>query len=322
MIDAPTGHAGDRAEVGLVLLPEVFHRWGEHLGELTAAISQAGIGHVTVGDHVSFAGGNGVDGLIQATALLAAHPSLRVCTGVYLLALRHPAIVARQLVTIAMFAPGRLIFGVAVGGDDPRELELCGVDPRTRGMRMDEALALIRRQLTGETTTAEGRFYPVRAATIRPAPAVPITVLVGGRADAAIARAGALGDGWLELWVSPRRVKAGVAIAETASERAGRSPRELQHSLELWAAFGETREAATARITPLFERYYGLPFERFARYTPCGRPADIADALSPYVNVGCRRFTIVPEARDFPAAITGVAELSRMLNPGRVPAAG
>jgi alkanesulfonate monooxygenase SsuD/methylene tetrahydromethanopterin reductase-like flavin-dependent oxidoreductase (luciferase family) len=43
-------------------------------------------------------------------------------TGVYLLALRHPAVVARQLATLALLAPGRFKFGVGVGGDEPIEL--------------------------------------------------------------------------------------------------------------------------------------------------------------------------------------------------------
>ena len=94
-----------------------------------------GIDHLTVGDHVSFADGHGADGLIQAAALLSADPRVSVQTGVYLLALRHPAVVARQLATIALLAPGRFTFGVGVGGDDPAELELCGIDPRQRGAR-------------------------------------------------------------------------------------------------------------------------------------------------------------------------------------------
>ena len=93
--------------------------WSGRLAALTELVHRAGIAHVTVGDHVSFAGGHGADGLIQATALLAAHPTLPVQTGVYLLALRHPAVVARQLATIALLAPGRFTFGVGVGGDDP-----------------------------------------------------------------------------------------------------------------------------------------------------------------------------------------------------------
>ena len=97
------------------------------LGERAVA---TGIDHLTVGDHVSFADGHGADGLIQAAALLSANAGVSVQTGVYLLALRHPAVVARQLATIALLAPGRFTFGVGVGGDDPRELEFCGINPR------------------------------------------------------------------------------------------------------------------------------------------------------------------------------------------------
>jgi alkanesulfonate monooxygenase SsuD/methylene tetrahydromethanopterin reductase-like flavin-dependent oxidoreductase (luciferase family) len=306
-------HDDPPIEIGIVLRPEDLGDWGGRLAELTAAVADAGIDHITVGDHVSFAQGNGVDGLIQATALLSAHPSLPVQTGVYLLALRHPAIVARQLATLAMIAPGRFTFGIGVGGDDPRELALCGVDPKTRGARTTESLRLVRQLLTGEETTFDGRFFQTHRAAIRPAPATPIPMLVGGRADATFTRAGTVGDGWLALWVSPQRFAAGIAAADTAAEDAGRRPDELRHTLQLWAGFAATRERALARISEVFDRYYGLSIDRLERYTPCGPPEEIAEALNPYLAVGCRRFNVVPDADDLPTAITGVAELKRLL---------
>jgi alkanesulfonate monooxygenase SsuD/methylene tetrahydromethanopterin reductase-like flavin-dependent oxidoreductase (luciferase family) len=130
--------------VGLVLCEGDLIEWRGRLPQLADAVVRTGLDHVTAGDHVSFADRHGVDGLVQATALLATHPGLRVQTGVYLLALRHPATVARQLATISLLAPGRFTFGVGVGGDDPHELELCGLDPRTRRARMDEALTCVR----------------------------------------------------------------------------------------------------------------------------------------------------------------------------------
>ena len=62
----------------------------------------------------------------------------------YLLLLRNPVTVARQLSSLAQLAPGRLVFGVGLGGDDPHELEVCGVDPRTRGRRMNDCLTVVR----------------------------------------------------------------------------------------------------------------------------------------------------------------------------------
>src|SRR3954453_23833025 len=184
-------------DVGIVLRQQDIERNAGRLGRLTGAIAEAGIDHVTVGDHVSFEHGNGADGLIQATALLASHPTLAVQTGVYLLALRHPAVVARQLATLCSIAPSRLTFGVGLGGDDPRELALCGVDQRTRGARMDEALTLVRLFLRGEPVDFQGRFFAVHDAAIRPAPDPAPPVLVGGRSDAALRRSGPLGEGWI-----------------------------------------------------------------------------------------------------------------------------
>src|SRR4051794_15648727 len=156
----------DALRVGLVLREEDMRRHGARLPALTRKIADAGIDHVAVGDHVSFMYGHGADGLVQATALLASHPRLEVQTAVYLLALRHPATVARQLATICDLAPGRLTFGVGVGGDDPRELELCGVDPRTRGARTTEALQLVKAFLTGDDVDFHGRFFTVDHAAI------------------------------------------------------------------------------------------------------------------------------------------------------------
>jgi len=67
------------------------------------------------------------DGLVQATALAMLHPTLPIYSGSYLLPLRHPVLVARQLADIDRIAPGRLIFGVGVGGEERHEVSICGV---------------------------------------------------------------------------------------------------------------------------------------------------------------------------------------------------
>jgi alkanesulfonate monooxygenase SsuD/methylene tetrahydromethanopterin reductase-like flavin-dependent oxidoreductase (luciferase family) len=308
-------------EVGIVLRQQDVERNGTRLGSLTAAIAGAGIDHVTVGDHVSFEHGNGADGLIQATALLASHPSLPVQTGVYLLALRHPAVVARQLATIGSIAPGRLTFGVGLGGDDPRELELCGVDPKTRGARMDEALTLLRAFLRGEPVDFDGRFFAVDRAAIRPAPHPTPPIIVGGRSDAAVRRAGRLGEGWIGVWVSPQRfAEATELVAETAADH-GRADVEWRHVLQLWAGFGSDRESGRRRVATTMERSYQLGFDRFERYVPVGTPDDVAEALVPYLDRGCRRFNIVPEGESLEASVEAIAGVKERLG-GLVAAAG
>jgi alkanesulfonate monooxygenase SsuD/methylene tetrahydromethanopterin reductase-like flavin-dependent oxidoreductase (luciferase family) len=317
---AATG-APESVRVGIVLREEDLGAWSGRLHELAERSVAAGIDHLTVGDHVSFAGGHGADGLIQATALLAAHPGVRVQTGVYLLALRHPAVVARQLATIALLAPGRFTFGVGVGGDDPSELELCGIDPRHRGARTTEALRCVRWFLSGEQVEFRGRFFELSGA-IRPAPTTPIPVLVGGRSDAALARTGRLADGWLALWVSPRRFTEATGRIEAVADEAGRGRVRWQHALQLWAGFGPSQARARERLRATMEAAYSIPFERFERYVPCGPPEAVAAALAPYRAAGCRRFNFVPEADGLDAAIEAVAEVKALLSatPAQAPA--
>ena len=304
--------SGDPIRVGLVLREQDLTMWSGRLPELAERAVVGGIDHLTVGDHVSFANGHGADGLIQAAALLSAHPTLSVQTGVYLLALRHPAVVARQLATIALLAPGRFTFGVGVGGDDPSELELCGIDPRERGARTSEALQCLRLLMTGDQVDFEGRFFSLHGA-IRPAPAVPIPILVGGRSDAALRRAGRLGDGWLVLWISPRRFEEASRRIDEAAADADRTGVAWRHALQLWAGFDDSRALARARLTAAMQAAYSLPFERFERYAPYGPPIAIAEALAPYLAVGCRRFNFVVEASSLGAAIEAVAEVKALL---------
>jgi len=299
--------------IGLVLRQEDIEAHGRRLPELTARIAAAGIDHVTVGDHVSFAAGHGADGLVQATALLCSHPSLAVETGVYLITLRHPTPVARQIATLCSLAPGRFTFGVGIGGDDPHELEVCGVDPSTRGRRGNEAIELVRMLLSGEEVSFSGRFFEVERATIRPAPDPPPAIVVGGRSDAALTRAGRHGDAWIGVWVSSRRFAVAVERFAATAAAAGRSIDSPEHVLQVWVGFGPDPDRARRSVGPVLEREYGLPAERFDRYVPCGRPDDIAAALGPYIEAGARVINIVPEGEGLEAGIEAVGEIAEVL---------
>jgi alkanesulfonate monooxygenase SsuD/methylene tetrahydromethanopterin reductase-like flavin-dependent oxidoreductase (luciferase family) len=277
------------------------------LGQMAAA----GIDHVGIGDHVSFFGGLGFDGLIRGAALAAMHPTLPVYTGVYLLPLRHPVLVARQLSDIAQLAPGRLIFGVGVGGEDRHESEVCGVDPATRGQRMNECLTVLRQLMTGQPVTHHGTFFDLTDAVVDPAAAVPI--IVGGRSDAAVRRAGVLGDGWLGIWNSPARFAVATAQAAEAAAQAGRTDWAGRHGMQLWCGFGATREAGRAQVAPAMELMYQISFERFEKYTPCGTPDDVAEFLRRYVEAGCSEFNLIAQAADADEAIAAVAAVRKLL---------
>jgi hypothetical protein len=56
-----------------------------------------------------------------------------------------------------------------------------------------------------------------------------------------------------------------------------------------------------------------VPFDEFERYCPYGGPADIADALLPYVAAGCRSFNIIAGSGDHDEIIASVAEVRALL---------
>ena len=120
-------------KIGTLASPALLKATPERRRQLVTEILDAGLDHVFIADHVSFHTGLGMDGLINAATLTATDPNLKVCVGVYLLALRHPVLVARQLATLAESAPGQLLLGIGVGGEDRNEIAMCGVDPATRG---------------------------------------------------------------------------------------------------------------------------------------------------------------------------------------------
>jgi alkanesulfonate monooxygenase SsuD/methylene tetrahydromethanopterin reductase-like flavin-dependent oxidoreductase (luciferase family) len=293
-----------------------FLPFGQPAAEHGAALARAadeGIDHVCVGDHISFFVGAGSDGLITATALLTLQQDLPVYVGLYLLPLRHPMTVARQLANIAELAPGRLTFGVGIGGEDRHEIEVCGVDPRTRGRRMDECLHILRALASGGTATFEGEFFSLSDAAILPAPSPPIPLVVGGRSEAAVRRAGRLGDGWLGIWVSPTRFATVVDQISEEAAAAGRDARGFQHAINVWCGFGVTRAAARAPLAAGMQAMYQMPFEPFERYSPHGTPQQVAEFLWPYAEAGCSTFNVIPCASDHDSAVAAVGEVRRLL---------
>ena len=285
----------------------------ERTRDTIMAAAAAGLDHVGSIDHVCFRGGEGIDGLITAAALAGIHPNIGLYVGVYQLPLRHPVLVARQLSTVAHFAPGRLTFGVGIAGEDPHEFENCGVDVHTRGRRADESLALLRRLLTGESVTFDGEFFQLHDTRILPVPHPPIPLIVGGRSDASMRRAGALGDGWIGAFNSVRRFAEAVTIVDEEAVRVGRGSVGWQHAMEVWCGFDTNVEAARKRLAQAMEQFYGLPYESFARYCPAGRPEHVGEHLAPFLEAGCQNFNLIPIAASVDEAIDGAVQVKQSL---------
>lgn len=277
-----------------------------------ATIADHGLDFVFTADHVSFHGGSGMDALIHLAVVGGLEPRLGLHAGVYLLALRHPMVAARKIASLAQAVPGRLEMGVGVGGEDRHEIEVCEIDPRSRGRRTDAALTLVRRLLGGEKVDGDGEFYHFEHGTIRPVPDPPVPFVVGGRSDAALVRAGRLGDGWLAAWCSAERYRSALAMVDEVAAEVGRRP-GWRHGLQTWVGVGSSMEGARQHVAQRMEQFYRIGFDRFERYTPMGTPDQIAEWLAPFVAAGARTLALTPCGPDPETELEALVEVKRLL---------
>ena len=125
---------------------------------------------------------------------------IRLGTNVYLLGLRHPFVAARAIQTLDIVSQGRAEVGIGAGWLR-QEWSATGLDPATRGRRLDEALAVCKRLWTEETVSHKGEFFEFDEVAFEPKPLQKPhpPILVGGESDAALRRAARFGDGFYGL---------------------------------------------------------------------------------------------------------------------------
>jgi alkanesulfonate monooxygenase SsuD/methylene tetrahydromethanopterin reductase-like flavin-dependent oxidoreductase (luciferase family) len=177
---------------------------------------------------------------------------------------------------------------------------------------MDESLQILRGLSDGTPVTFDGEFFSLHEALILPAPSPRVPLIVGGRSDAAVRRAAKFGDGWLGIWVSPRRYR-GVRdqIAREAID-AGRDANAFEHALNVWCGFASTREAHASRSPHRCRTSTRCPSSRSSATRPMARPSR-SQSSEPYIESGCSRFNVIPCADDADSAIVAVGELRKLL---------
>ncbi len=265
------------------------------LRELVELVDSSGYDSLWCGDHISFPMAI-LDPLLQLAQAAVVSRRLMFGTSVYLLPLRHPVPVAKQVATLDHLTEGRFIFGVGVGGEFPREYEACGVPLKERGARLGEAIPLLRRLWSGEPVTHEGRFYqPFNSVPMQPparqAGGPPIWC--GGRSDGALSRAGRLADGWIAYVVTPEMYKSGLDKIAAAAKSAGRAEARFGTGHLLFTRLDDTYEKALDAATVSLSHRYAMDFRKAAeRYAALGSPQQIADRIRAFHAAGVRHITL------------------------------
>jgi probable F420-dependent oxidoreductase len=165
---------------------------------------------------------------VVALTLVATHTTtIRIGTGIIVLPLHTPAVLAKQLASVDVVSRGRLIAGFAAGYL-PAEFAASGVPMAERGARMEEHLRALTALWAMDQPRYEGRWVSIRDVDAHPRPVQRPgpPVVLGGEAPAALRRAATMANGWYGFGLTP--TEAGRHIAALR-----RSAREHQRPAHL-----------------------------------------------------------------------------------------
>jgi len=294
---------------GINLLP---HQWQD-----VVRVEELGYDSAWTSEHIFFYFPT-FDVLTALAAMAATTERITLGTAVMLLPLRPAALAAKEIASVDIISEGRLILGIGVGGEYPKEFEAVGVPVKERGARTTEALEVIKKLYTEDQVTFDGRFTKLDGVTLMPKPKQPggPPMWVAGRSEAAMKRAGRFADGYMPYLFSPDRFRDGLAKTREYAEKAGRDPAKITGAIYQFVAIADTYEEAKPIAAKELQMRYQQPFENLVdRYAVMGNADDCAGRLAEYADAGVEHFILVPLASSYGDYMTHVETYARDILP-------
>jgi alkanesulfonate monooxygenase SsuD/methylene tetrahydromethanopterin reductase-like flavin-dependent oxidoreductase (luciferase family) len=128
-----------------------------------------------------------------AAAALATTERIRVGIGILPAVVRHPAVTAMELATLAELGPGRFVGGIGHGVQD--WMAQMGLRPDSPLTALEETMHVVRRLLDGERVTFDGETVTLDHVRLEAPPQHRVPVLAGVRGPKSMALAGRVADG-------------------------------------------------------------------------------------------------------------------------------
>ena len=227
-------------------------------------------------------------------AVAARTTRLKFGPSVLIAPFRTPVLAARELAMLDYLSQGRVLPAVGVGVEQEREFHAAGVPFKERGRRTDEAIQIMRRCWAEPEVTFAGQFWTLDRVTVLPRPVQqPLPLWIGGNSEAAMRRAGRLGDGWIPSFITPAQFRVGVEKTCAFAAEARRTvPGDHFGALVNFWLDDDPARARTA-AAPFIPR--GRVDEAtLAACTAFGPPAVLVERLEQYVRAGGSKFVVRP----------------------------
>jgi probable F420-dependent oxidoreductase len=273
---------------------------------------QLGFDSIWSGDHIIMHSPI-LDVMTVLASFAAITERVRLGTAVYLMPLRHPVAIAKQVASLDLLSDGRFTFGVGVGGEIVREFDAVGVPVHERGRRTDEGLEILTRVLSEDDVTYEGKYYQIHHVTLTPRPKQQPhpPIWVGGRSEAALRRTARFGSCWLGYLVSSARLQDALQQIHAMAPAYKRDPATIQGGMLLFTAIAQDYETARQMAIANLSRRYNQPFDTLVdRYCILGTPEQCLDKLHTFIKAGMSNlvFSFVCPAEQVPEQLEQCAQ--------------
>jgi probable F420-dependent oxidoreductase len=234
---------------------------------------------------------------LTTLSMVAARTSqIRLGTGILVLPIREPAVVAKAAATLQLASGGRLLLGVAAGWYE-REFEATAIPFRQRGQIFERNLDLLYRLWESDDVTGEWDGRVLTHVRMLPLPQPRPRLFIGGYVDRVLRRVATRSDGWVTYFYTAESIAGAWARIRGYAEEAGRDPDELTVVAQVPLCIGATYEEASNRAAQYVAEYFDVP--AWSEATPesavRGTPEQCAEQIARYLEAGARHLVFCPQ---------------------------
>jgi alkanesulfonate monooxygenase len=234
---------------------------------------------------------------LATIALLAAHTERVVLgTGVLVLPIRDPVVLAKETATLQFLCKGRLSLGVAAGWYQ-REFEATGTPFAERGRIFEENLELLRRLWTEESVSGTYSHRHLKDVRMAPRPEPAPSVLIGGYVDRVLRRVAKMADGWITYFYTPESFSKAWSSIRSFAEQLQRDPDTLSNVAQLPSCVDDSFESADRRVRAFVGEYFDTAewSESTVESAIRGTAEQCAEQIQRHLDVGAQHIVLVPD---------------------------